>query len=169
MATDFIDGQTVVNWVQRSRRAMKSCSYVTGFPPRLMLLKQVVSKLSRCVTFDSFCEFLISPKDDNACPFLRARYFVHFNANEGVGAQPFYLLADGGKTVDPLIVISKIERCHVGLRLVRAGKPTKSATSQEVQTDIPRKLLNMHCVSPGILRNLACHADMIDVSSIANF
>jgi hypothetical protein len=70
-------------------------------------------------------------------------------------------LADGGKTVDPLIIIGKIEGCDVGLGLVRACQPAKLAASQEVQTSLPRKLFNVHCVSPGILRNLACRAELI--------
>ena len=66
-------------------------------------------------------QFFITPEDNDAGSLLGVGNFVHFNASEGVAAQPFNLPSDGGKTVDVLIVIGKIEWCDVGLGVFGAG------------------------------------------------
>ena len=123
-------------------------------------MQQLVSQLTGRLAINSFRQLLIPPKNDNACPFPGVRYFVHFNAGKRVGAQPFYLPADRGKTVDMKIVIGKVEWRDVGLGLVRAGNPAKAPGSQEVQASLPRKLFNVHGVSPGSSRNPVAHAGL---------
>ena len=85
MTTYFFDGQTVVNWLKGSWRTMNNCSCVTRFPPQLMLLKQLISEITNCLTLDSLGQLFIPAKNDNACPFLKVFYVINFNASEGIG------------------------------------------------------------------------------------
>lgn len=95
-------------------------------------MKQLVRQFASCPTLNSLGQFFIATKDNNACPFLKAGYFVHFKIGKWVCAQPIDFLTGSGKTVNPLIMIGKIAGRNVGLAQVRASKVAQSFACQEV-------------------------------------
>jgi hypothetical protein len=147
MAGNLKASNAVVDRHQRTGCTVKDRFHVSRLPPHGPLCQQAVGECPRALPFRRISQLLVATKDNDTHPLLRAHYFGRFDADPRVGAHPLDLLADRGKAIQVVILVSEIEWHDVRLGPLSARQPAETRTSQQIQTRFPSQFLNQHGLS----------------------
>src|SRR5665213_1585886 len=92
VARNLYNLNTKVDWHQGPFGTFNDGFCIARLPPDCSSLEHSVCEFALSFPFRRIEEFLIAAKDNETYPFLRAHYFICFDANEWIRTHPLNLL-----------------------------------------------------------------------------